>query len=111
VQRDRLELDAKGASGAQAEAIRAKAEDYGKKVARYDQEKADIQAKASNLEKERDDAMKHGAAFGVAVIYLQIAILLSSIAALLKKQPVWWLGLAIGAVGVVHFANGFLLFF
>jgi hypothetical protein len=45
------------------------------------------------------------------VIFLQISILLSSIAALLKKQPAWWLGLAVGAVGLVFFANGFFLFF
>jgi len=44
------------------------------------------------------------------VIYLQLAILLSSIAALLKKKPVWVFGLVCGAVGVVFFANGFYLF-
>jgi hypothetical protein len=36
---------------------------------------------------------------------------LSSIAALLKKQQIWWLGLAVGVVGVVYLANGFFLFF
>ena len=69
-----------------------------------------IQAEARRLEKIKDEAQKHSAAFGVAVIYLQIAILLSSIAALLKKKPVWWLGLVVGAVGIVQFVNGFLLF-
>jgi divalent metal cation (Fe/Co/Zn/Cd) transporter len=56
------------------------------------------------------DAQKHGAAFGLAVIYLQIGILLSSIAALLKQKPVYYLGLAVGVVGIVYFINGFLLF-
>ena len=46
----------------------------------------------------------------MAVIFLQIAILLSSIAALLKKKPLWLAGLVVGAVGVVHFVNGFYLF-
>jgi len=45
-----------------------------------------------------------------AVIFLQIAILLSSIAALLKKKIVWGLGLAVGVVGLVYFTDGFLLF-
>jgi hypothetical protein len=44
------------------------------------------------------------------VIFLQIAILLSSIAALMKKKPVWVLGLITGAFGVVYFLNGFFLF-
>jgi hypothetical protein len=42
---------------------------------------------------------------------VQWSILLSSIAALLKKQQIWWLGLAVGVVGVVYLANGFFLFF
>jgi hypothetical protein len=44
------------------------------------------------------------------VIFLQIAILLSSIAALMKKKPVWFLGLITGAFGLFYFANGFWLF-
>ena len=85
--------------------------EYGKKIAKYEGEKAEILKQAKDFEKQRDDAQKHGYPFGLAVIFLQIAILLSSIAALLKKQPVWWLGLSVGTVGVVYFVNGFFLFF
>jgi hypothetical protein len=85
--------------------------DVEKKVAKYDGEKADISKKATAFEEAKADAQKHGAPFGLAVIFLQIAILLSSIAALLKKQPVYWAGLAVGAVGLVYFVNGFYLFF
>ena len=58
----------------------------------------------------RDDAQKHAQIFGIAVIFLQIAILLSSIAALMKKKSVWVVGLITGACGLVYFANGFFLF-
>ena len=85
--------------------------DVEKKVAKYDGEKADISKKATAFEEAKADAQKHGAPFGLAVIFLQIAILLSSIAALLKKQPVYWAGLVVGAVGLVYFVNGFYLFF
>ena len=85
--------------------------DVEKKVAKYDGEKADIFKKATAFEEAKADAQKHGAPFGLAVIYLQIGILLSSIAALLKQKPVYWAGLAVGLVGVVYFANGFFLFF
>jgi len=44
----------------------------------------------------------------MAVIFLQIGILLSSIAALLKKKPLWMLGLAVGVAGIYYFINGFL---
>jgi len=100
----------KGNSAALEDACKA-LEDTKAKVAKYEKEKAEIKEKAESIERERDDATRHGAPFGLAVIYLQIAILLSSIAALMKKQPVYWLGLVIGVVGLVYFANGFFLFF
>jgi hypothetical protein len=113
MQKDKLELELKGMGGKspQAEEYRKKIEEYGKKVAKYEGEKAAIQKDAKNFEAVRDEAQKHSQAFGIAVIFLQIAILLSSIAALLKKKPVWLLGVAVGIVGIVSFVNGFLLFF
>lgn len=84
--------------------------DVEKKVAKYEGEKAEIQKVARGYEGAKAEAQKHGAAFGLAVIFLQIGILLSSIAALLKQKPVYYLGLAVGVVGIVYFINGFLLF-
>jgi len=80
------------------------------RIAKYEKEKGKIQERAQQLEKERDDALRHGRPFGVAVIFLQIAILLSSVAALLKKKWVWVAGMAVGICGLVQFANGFWLF-
>jgi hypothetical protein len=115
MQKDKLELElqAMGAKAPQpvVEEYRKKIADYGKKIAKYEGEKADIQKEAKRNEQIRDDAQKHGQAFGIAVIFLQIAILLSSIAALIKKKPVWVIGMAVGIAGIVCFANGFLLFF
>lgn len=89
----------------------AKIESYAQKLKTYEQEKAEIQAEAKKLEKQRDEAVLHSQAFGIAVVLLQLAILLSSIAALMKKKLVWYLGLVLGAVGAAYFANGFWLFF
>jgi hypothetical protein len=83
---------------------------YGKRLAKYDAEKAEIMQGARKFEEIRDDAQKHARVFGIAVIFLQIAILLSSVAALLKKKLVWYLGLVTGAAGVFYFVDGFLLF-
>lgn len=46
----------------------------------------------------------------MAVIYLQIVILHSSIAALMKHPGVWVVGLLVRAAGLVYFADGFFLF-
>ena len=84
--------------------------DTQKKVTKYEGERAEIQKVARGYEEAKVEAQKHGAVFGVAVIFLQIGILLSSIAALLKQKPVYYLGLAVGLVGIVYFVNGFYLF-
>jgi hypothetical protein len=114
MQKEKLELELATLAGKGSQAIRdayeKKIDDYGKKIAKYEGEKATIQKDAKKFESVRDDAQQHSQAFGIAVIFLQIAILLSSIAALLKKKPVWLLGLAVGIAGIFYFVNGFLLF-
>ena len=85
--------------------------DYKKKIEKYEQEKIEIQEKAKKLESVRDESQKHSQAFGMAIIFLQIAILLSSIAGLLKKKMVWYAGMATGVVGIFYFVDGFLLIF
>jgi hypothetical protein len=95
------------AAGARRKRIAA----YAASLARYDAEKADIAKEAKRFEEVRDDAQRHSQIFGIAVIFLQIAILLSSIAALMKKKVIWYVGLVLGGAGLVYFSNGFFLFF
>lgn len=85
--------------------------EYQEESIRYDSEKKQIEAKARDLEALRDEAKLHGRPFGIAVIFLQVAILLNSIAGLLKAKRIWWLSMPVGLTGLVFFANGFLSFF
>jgi len=114
LQKDKLELERKTwgprLQKPVMEEYEKKIEGYSAKIKKYDEEKAKIEKDAKKLESMRDDAQKHSKIFGMAVIFLQIAILLSSIAALLKKKPVWLLGLATGSLGILYFINGFFLF-
>jgi hypothetical protein len=107
------ELGLELAGGRQSAAARAGMQErlaaYRERLDRYEREKAAIMAEAKGFETVRDDALKHSQTFGVAVIYLQVAILLSSVAALLRKRPVWLLGLGSGAMGAWYFVNGFFL--
>ncbi len=114
IQKDMLELDVKDNDRLSPQALEShqdKISNYTEKIAKYESEKAEIEKEAKRLETIRDDAQKHSQIFGIAVIFLQIAILLSSIASLMKKKLVWYLGLLVGITGAVYFANGFLLFF
>ncbi|MDN0074239.1 DUF4337 domain-containing protein [Crenobacter sp. SG2303] len=84
--------------------------DYSKKLQRYTQERNDLQNKARTLEQQRDEAQRHSQPFGIAVIFLQIAILISSIAGLFKRRALWLAALPLGALGLTYFADGFFLF-
>jgi len=117
VQKEKLELEIKALSE-NADKKQTLIEDYQKKIksyeeriARYDGEKSELQKKAEGLKAEKVSHQKHSQAFGMAVIFLQIAILLCSIAGLMKKKPVWLLGSLIGVWGIINFLNGFWLLF
>ena len=112
VQVEKLQLDAKLETDAAKKAVYQEAIDSDqKKVASYEKDKADIKAAAEKLEALRDDAKRHGEPFGIAVILLQIAILVSSIAALVKRKELWYLAVPVGVLGIASFANGFFLFY
>jgi len=113
-QKEKFELELK-ASGpkmprSMVEEYTQRIDSYSKKIKKYEEEKKQIEQEARRFEGVKEDAQRHAQIFGMAVIFLQIAILLSSIAALLKKKIVWILGLILGVVGLVYFMNGFLLF-
>jgi hypothetical protein len=114
IQREKLELELKmlkaGGSRSAAGEYEKKIAAYKEKVERYDKEKEEIKRKAEDLEKQRNDASTHSGAFGLAAMFLQIAILLSSIAALMKKKPFWFIGMGAGCIGLLYFFNGFFLF-
>jgi len=114
IQKETLEFDLQengaGMSAQGLQDLKDRIATYGKRIEKYDSEKAEIMQEARKFEEDRNDAQRHSRIFGIAVIFLQIGILLSSIAALLKKKPVWYAALVVGAVGVFYFFDGFWLF-
>ncbi|MEI7842603.1 MAG: DUF4337 domain-containing protein [Gallionellaceae bacterium] len=114
MQKDNLELKLhelpKNSASDAINQYQTKLTDYSKKIEKYELEKVDIQEKAKQREGVRDDAQKHSQKFGMAIIFLQISILLCSIAGLLKKKMVWYAGLVTGFAGLIFFADGFYLF-
>ena len=91
--------------------IDAKIKALEKGIATYKKEKEDIKAKAEDLGAQQGVLKRHGGNFGMAVMFFQIAIMLSAIGSLLKQRNSWLVGLAIGAAGLIYFLNGFFLFF
>jgi hypothetical protein len=83
---------------------------YSQKIKRYKIEKDSISAEAISWKKKQSENQEHGAQFGLAVIFLQIAIVLSALAGIMKKKLVWYLSIGIGLIGIFYFADGFFLF-
>ena len=112
MQADLLRLQAQSLtdSNPAQSAIAQKIDAYSAQVARYEQEMQEISAKARELEAQRDDALRHNRPFGLAVMFLQIAILLNSVSGLMKVREIWWASLPFGLAGLVFFADGFLTF-
>jgi len=113
LQMEKFELDlkvSKGLTRTLAADYEKRIKAYTEKIERYEKEKEEIKKKAEDLEKRRDDSQQHSGAFGLAAMFLQIAILLSSIAALMKKKLFWFIGMGAGCFGLLYFFNGFFLF-
>jgi hypothetical protein len=111
LQKERFELELKSrAIPAAQQEYENKIAGYAQKIKVYEAERGEIKKKAEGLESLRDASQQHAAAFGVAAMFLQIAILLSSIAALMKKKLFWFVGMGAGSLGLLYFFNGFFLF-
>ena len=109
LQRDALTLQALAAPESAQPKFKETLDRYAKSTAKYDGEKVDIKAKAEKLEVVRDESSKFAGIFGKAVLYLQVAIILSAMAGLLKKQPLWWISFVPGVAGMVYFISAFWL--
>ena len=114
IQKDKLELELKEKGVDLPQKI---ADDYKKsisyyaaKITKYEDEKKEISAEALLLEKLRDDSQVHSRHFGYAIIFLQIAILLSGISGFIKNKYMWVLSIVLGALGIFLFFQSFWLF-
>ena len=115
IQKQDLELRMQGdrglSSGPLADRYKSIINNYDKQIKRYDVEKTEIKAVADNLAKSKENAQQRAGNFGFALIFLQISIMLSSISALTKKKPLFFIGLALSLVWAFFFLDAFWLFY
>jgi hypothetical protein len=114
LQLERMRLDllagAAGKSRAAEERYRKTMVSYEETVARYGREMGEIKAKAESLGSDKQQAQLRAGNYGYALIFLQIAIMLSSIAVIVKRPSLWYLGLASTAGWIYFFLNGVFMF-
>jgi len=105
-----LQFKEVGALAFQKDFIGQAIQQYSKDIKRYGKEKAEIKKYAEGDERQNRLFSKRAAQFSLSVVFAQIAILLSSIAVLLKLRRLWFLGLVFGLISLFFIANGFLVF-
>jgi hypothetical protein len=91
---------------AQAEKVH---EGYQKNAERYQKEQAEIQDKAKEFEAESAHAQRRADRFDLGEVFLEVALVISSLALLSGKRIFWFLGIASGVAGLGVAVTGLLL--
>ena len=83
--------------------------EYHKQSERYTKEQAEIQDKAKEFESESARAQRKADRFDLGEVFLEIALVISSLALLSRKLIFWFLGIAAGLAGIGVAITGLLL--
>lgn len=104
-------LTQKGLSPEAAAEFEKAIQKYGEETKRYDGEKKEIKDKAEGIAKVKLKAQEMGGNFAYALIFLQIALMLSSIASLTKRHYLWYIALICNLGWLFFFLDAWLLFY
>jgi hypothetical protein len=84
-------------------------EKYKAQVDRYTKEQSEIEEKAKDFEAESARAQRKADRFDLGEVFLEIALVISSLALLSRKLIFWYLGMTSGLVGLVVAVTGHLM--
>jgi Domain of unknown function (DUF4337) len=87
----------------------AKAEVYAKNAERYEKETEEIQKQAKELETESRLKGKEAVRLEFGEVFLEVAIVLASLAILTKKESFWFAAVGSGGLGLAIAASTFLI--
>jgi hypothetical protein len=76
-------------------------EKYGQEAERYKHEKEEIQGEARGLEAEVAKERTHADRFDLAEVFLEVALVVTSITLMSGKRLFWMLGMVMGVVGLL----------
>jgi hypothetical protein len=84
-------------------------EKYQKEADRYTKEQTEIEEQAKELESESARAQRKADRFDLGEVFLEIALVISSLALLSRKRFYWFLGIISGVAGLGIAATGLLM--
>jgi hypothetical protein len=92
-----------------AEAATKLHEKYRTEADRYKEEQKELDAKARELEKEAELARRKGDRFDLGEVFLEIALVITSITLLSGRRLFWHLGLLMATAGILLAASAWLV--
>ena len=108
VEKSLLEVQAQEARTPEGKAlISARLAKLGGEIERYEKEKGELRKEAEKIQADEESYQRIGGNFGLAIMLLQIAIMMSSVGALIKRPAMWLVGLVFGVAGLSYMGNGF----
>jgi len=106
---DDLFLDLTSVSpSANADVLSKLRDKYSQEAARYQEEQKEIEAKTRELEAEVATERNRADRFDLAEVFLEIALVITSITLLSGRRIFWSLGLVLGVVGIVVALTAFM---
>ena len=112
-----MQLSSEKLSPQAIELLQGKLAGYKKNIDRYESDpetgegKKELMVKAKSLEQERDLALRKDPWFDYAEGLLQLAIVLTSVAIISNRRPMFYASAVLGALGSVCTLNGYFLFY
>ncbi len=96
-------------AGKDAEAVAKLHEKYRAEADRYKEDQKELDAKARELEKEAELTRRKGDRFDLSEVFMEIALVITSITLLSGRRIFWHLGLFMATAGVLLAASAWLL--
>lgn len=82
---------------------------YSEEAGRYKDEQKEIEDKAKEMEAEVATESRRADRYDLAEVFLEVALVITSITLLSGRRLFWWLGLALGLAGTILAATGFFV--
>ena len=97
------------ATSSQAEALAKVREEYLQESERYKEDQKEIESEARKLEQEVGIERKRADRYDLGEVFLEIGLVVTSITLLSRRRVFWYLGLVMGALGMVVAVTGLLV--
>ncbi|GIM46526.1 hypothetical protein DNHGIG_20750 [Collibacillus ludicampi] len=86
--------------------------EYQSSMKKFDSDKTTLQKQADDLEKQRDETIQHTNQLvlrhhkaGMATTFFQIAIVLASVASILRKKLFWYGSFGVASIGLIYLSS------